>query len=212
MGADSVLSKAVESFMIDNILNSRNVSPNEVKYLSNKVEKENIQTHIDSRNNSVKLKREVPSYTSIIAQAILTSPDKKLSLENIYEHISKRYPRFLKKGKGWRSCVHHNLSRSECFIKSGRTKHGRGNDWDIHPFYLKNFLKVDYRKRRVNNRVRNQTAPDPSLHIYNEYKNTLNKPYMHVCRKSVTTKQNFSIENIRSCDKTFRSNVFSNEH
>lgn len=211
MGADSVLSKAVESFMIDNILNSKNVSPNEVKHMSNKVEKQNLQRHTDSRNNSVKPERVVPSYTSIIAQAILSSPDKKLSLGNIYEHIAKRYPRFLKKGKGWRNCVRHNLSLSECFIKSGRTKHGRGNDWGIHPFYLKNFLKGNYRKRRVNNRVRNQIL-EPTLHIYNEFKNTLNKPYMHACSKTVTSKQSFSIENILLYDKTFRNNVFSNEH
>ena len=211
MGVDSVLSKAVESFMIDNILNSRNVLPNEVKHMANKVEKENIQGHIDSRNNSVKPKREVPSYTYIIAQAILSSPDKKLSLGNIYERISKRYPRFLKKGKGWRNCVRHNLSLSDCFMKSGRTRHGRRNDWGIHLFYLKNFLKGDYRKRRMNNRAQNQTL-ESSLDIYNEYKNTLNKPYTHVCRKTVTTKQNFSIENILSYDKTFRNNVFSNEH
>ena len=81
MGADSVLSKAVESFMIDNILNSKNVSPNEVKHMSNKVEKQNLQRHTDSRNNSVKPERVVPSYTSIIAQAILSSPDKNFLLE-----------------------------------------------------------------------------------------------------------------------------------
>ena len=203
MEADSVLSKAVESFMIDNILNSKNLSPNEVKYISNKVEQKNIQRHKGDRKDSVKPKREVPSYTSIIAQAILSSPDKKLSLGKIYEHISKRYPRFLKKGKGWRNCVRHNLSLSECFIKSGRAKHGRGNYWGIHSFYLKNFLKGDYKKRRVNNRARNQTL-EPSLHIYNEYKNTLNKPYMHACSNTVTTKQSFSIENILSYDKNLK--------
>ena len=90
MGVDSVLSKAVESFMIDNILNSRNVLPNEVKHMANEVEKENIQGHIDSRNNSVKPKREVPSYTYIIAQAILSSPDKKtFSWKHIRTHLKK---------------------------------------------------------------------------------------------------------------------------
>lgn len=100
--------------------------------------------------------KQTPSYTAIIAQAILSSSDKKLPLGCIYEYIAETFPEFLKKGQGWRNCVRHNLSLSECFIKAGRARNGRGNYWGIHPRYIKNFSKGDFRKRRASHRPRNR--------------------------------------------------------
>ena len=100
--------------------------------------------------------KQTPSYTAIIAQAILSSADKKLPLGCIYEYIAETFPEFLKKGQGWRNCVRHNLSLSECFIKAGRARNGRGNYWGIHPRYIKNFSKGDFRKRRASHRPRNR--------------------------------------------------------
>lgn len=100
--------------------------------------------------------KQSPSYTAIIAQAILSAPDKKLPLGSIYDYIAENFPEFLKKGQGWRNCVRHNLSLSECFIKAGRARNGRGNYWGIHPRYLKNFSKGDFRKRRASHRPRNR--------------------------------------------------------
>ncbi|XP_004209669.1 forkhead box protein I3 [Hydra vulgaris] len=95
------------------------------------------------------------SYTAIIAQAILSSKEKKLPLGCIYEYIIENFPQFLSKGKGWKNCVRHNLSLSECFIKVGRARNVRGNYWGIHPKYLKNFSKGDYRKKRFNHSSKN---------------------------------------------------------
>lgn len=103
-----------------------------------------------------KTDKQTPSYTAIIAQAILSSADKKLPLGCIYEYIAETFPEFLKKGQGWRNCVRHNLSLSECFIKAGRARNGRGNYWGIHPRYIKNFSKGDFRKRRASHRPRNR--------------------------------------------------------
>ena len=100
--------------------------------------------------------KQTPSYTAIIAQAILSSSDKKLPLGCIYDYIAEHFPEFLKKGQGWRNCVRHNLSLSECFIKAGRARNGRGNYWGIHPRYIKNFSKGDFRKRRASHRPRNR--------------------------------------------------------
>ena len=105
----------------------------------------------DSKND-----KQTPSYTAIIAQAILSSTDQKLPLGCIYEYISEHFPEFLKKGQGWRNCVRHNLSLSECFVKAGRARNGRGNYWGIHPRYIKNFSKGDFRKRRASHRPRNR--------------------------------------------------------
>ena len=108
----------------------------------------------ESTDKSRADEKQIPSYTSIIAQAILSSKEKKLPLGCIYEYISDKFPEFLKKGQGWRNCVRHNLSLSECFIKAGRARNGRGNYWGIHPRYMKNFSKGDFRKRRASHRPR----------------------------------------------------------
>ena len=41
-----------------------------------------------------------PSYTAIIAKAILSSSENKLSLGCIYDYIAKNFPEFLKKRTG----------------------------------------------------------------------------------------------------------------
>ena len=115
-----------------------------------------MRTDEDDQGNDSNNDKQTPSYTAIIAQAILSSTDKKLPLGCIYEYISEHFPEFLKKGQGWRNCVRHNLSLSECFIKAGRARNGRGNYWGIHPRYIKNFSKGDFRKRRASHRPRNR--------------------------------------------------------
>jgi len=92
---------------------------------------------------------QFPSYTAMIAQAILSTKDKKITLGGIYEFIEYRFKGLEKRVKGWRNCVRHNLSLNECFIKLGRSDCGRGNDWAIHPNYLESFLRGEYRKRRA---------------------------------------------------------------
>lgn len=126
---------------------SNNNNNTEVKINSNDSKDEAKDTKND---------KTTPSYTAIIAQAILSSTDKKLPLGCIYDYIAKNFPEFLKKGQGWRNCVRHNLSLSECFIKAGRARNGRGNYWGIHPRYIKNFSKGDFRKRRASHRPRNR--------------------------------------------------------
>ncbi len=125
--------------------------------ISNKFEAENEDSQVKmSIEDSSPQEKQSPSYTAIIAQAILSAPDKKLPLGSIYDYIAEHFPEFLKKGQGWRNCVRHNLSLSECFIKAGRARNGRGNYWGIHPRYLKNFSKGDFRKRRASHRPRNR--------------------------------------------------------
>ncbi|XP_057314391.1 forkhead box protein fkh-2-like [Hydractinia symbiolongicarpus] len=169
-----------------------------------------MSSELDENNNEIekisndkkdnKNDKQTPSYTAIIAQAILSSSDRKLPLGCIYEYIAEHFPEFLKKGQGWRNCVRHNLSLSECFIKAGRARNGRGNYWGIHPRYIKNFSKGDFRKRRASHRPRNR---DLTLgygigrfypHYYNPYLTT------HAYNKSLLTthRPGFSVDNILS--------------
>uniref|UniRef100_A0A6J0SPR7 Forkhead box protein D3-like n=1 Tax=Pogona vitticeps TaxID=103695 RepID=A0A6J0SPR7_9SAUR len=76
------------------------------------------------------------SYIALISTAILSSPEKKLLLSDIYQWIMDNYPYFKNKEKSWRNSVRHNLSLNECFVKAGRSDNGKGHFWAIHPANL----------------------------------------------------------------------------
>ena len=64
------------------------------------------------------------SYIGLIAEAILSSPEEKLILSDIYNYILTHYPYFRNKGTGWRNSIRHNLSLNDCFVKAGRSPNG----------------------------------------------------------------------------------------
>ncbi|EDO38502.1 predicted protein, partial [Nematostella vectensis] len=88
------------------------------------------------------------SYISLISEAILSSPEQKLILSDIYNFILTRYPYFRTKGTGWRNSIRHNLSLNECFVKAGRSPNGKGHFWAIDATYFDDFRRGDFRKRR----------------------------------------------------------------
>lgn len=94
------------------------------------------------------------SYIGLIAMAILSTPDQKLVLSDIYQHILDNYPYFRTRGPGWRNSIRHNLSLNDCFIKSGRSANGKGHFWGIHPANLDDFKKGDFRRRKAQRKVR----------------------------------------------------------
>lgn len=94
------------------------------------------------------------SYIGLIAMAILSSPDKKLVLSDIYQHILDHYPYFRTRGPGWRNSIRHNLSLNDCFVKSGRSANGKGHYWAIHPANLEDFRRGDFRRRKAQRKVR----------------------------------------------------------
>lgn len=94
------------------------------------------------------------SYIGLIAMAILSTPDQKLVLSDIYQHILDNYPYFRNRGPGWRNSIRHNLSLNDCFIKSGRSANGKGHFWAIHPANVDDFKKGDFRRRKAQRKVR----------------------------------------------------------
>ena len=104
------------------------------------------------------LLREEPkpsySYIGLIAMAILSSPERKLVLSDIYQWILDHYAYFRARGPGWRNSIRHNLSLNDCFIKAGRSANGKGHYWSIHPANLADFSNGDFRRRRAQRRVR----------------------------------------------------------
>jgi len=93
---------------------------------------------------------ENPSYTAMIAEAIIITPYKRATLSEIYEYMSKTFDILKKRGTGWRNCVRHTLSLNECFVKLHRPENGRSCNWTIHQAYFDAFSRGDYRKKRAN--------------------------------------------------------------
>lgn len=82
-----------------------------------------------------------PTYVSLIADVILSSPAKMLNLSSIYRALEESFPQVGSRGPGWRNSVRHNLSVHDCFVKLSRCEVGRGHYWGVHHAHLGNFRR-----------------------------------------------------------------------
>lgn len=94
------------------------------------------------------------SYIGLIAMCILSTPDKRMVLNDIYQFILDNYAYFRNRGNGWRNSIRHNLSLNQCFKKCGRAANGKGHFWTIHPANMEDFMRGDFRRRRAQRKVR----------------------------------------------------------
>lgn len=81
------------------------------------------------------------SYATLIAQAILSSPEGKMTLSNIYQWIMDHYSFYRYASTGWQNSIRHNLSLNKAFQKVPRDSGevGKGMKWHILPEYLDEF-------------------------------------------------------------------------
>ncbi|XP_063807978.1 forkhead box protein O1 [Pseudophryne corroboree] len=78
------------------------------------------------------------SYADLISQAIESSPEKRLTLSQIYDWMVKSVPYFKDKGDsnssaGWKNSIRHNLSLHSKFVRVQNEGTGKSSWWVLNP-------------------------------------------------------------------------------
>eukprot|EP00112_Aurelia_sp_Birch-Aquarium-sp1_P019013 Seg4620.2 transcript_id=Seg4620.2/GoldUCD/mRNA.D3Y31 product="Fork head domain-containing protein FD5" protein_id=Seg4620.2/GoldUCD/D3Y31 len=90
------------------------------------------------------------SYVALCAMAIHSSPNKMMTLSQIYKFITDNFPFYQKNSTKWQNSLRHNLSFNDCFIKVLRgTEHGgKGSYWTLHPDCAEMFQDGSFLRRK----------------------------------------------------------------
>ncbi|XP_078676864.1 forkhead box protein P1-like isoform X19 [Branchiostoma floridae x Branchiostoma belcheri] len=99
------------------------------------------------------------TYASLIRQAIIESPEKQLTLNEIYNWFTRTFAYFRRNAATWKNAVRHNLSLHKCFV---RVENVKGAVWTVD--------EIEFQKRRqqkMSGRGMSGVVPDHNLYAAN---------------------------------------------
>ncbi|KAL7670276.1 hypothetical protein ACOME3_005217 [Neoechinorhynchus agilis] len=92
------------------------------------------------------------TYADLITNAIISSPDKKLTLREIYSWLEENIPYFrdhtgIVESRRWKNAVRHNLTQHKKFFKIEQYNNPKKSLWTIIPNCVEPESQRPYRKR-----------------------------------------------------------------
>ncbi|KAI9773111.1 MAG: hypothetical protein M1840_008232 [Geoglossum simile] len=90
-------------------------------------------------------------YAQLIYKALMSAPEHKMVLNEIYDWFRNTYEKFNKdKGKGWQNSIRHNLSMNGAFTKVEKSDDSaKGFIWVLEPSAIREGVKSTTRYRKI---------------------------------------------------------------
>lgn len=176
------------------------------------------------------------SYSDLIEQAILSSPEKRLTLNQIYDWLISSVMYFSERqdnlaSSGWKNSIRHNLSLHQRFVKVPNEDAGKSSWWTVSPDQAKPAVtkarrRATYGESRERMKKRAEAArargrllksSSPSLNPLTSYQDSvtpsvITSPFRHRSNSNASSCDDnaCSLSLFPGPEDNFRSRSFSN--